>query len=69
MVLFCRNPEKPGKSFNLHFSKWTNLFLDKTMTTALLDRVTHSATIIKYDWDSIRLNETIEDKKEAEIEY
>jgi DNA replication protein DnaC len=52
---------------NLHFSKWTNLFLDKTMTTALLDRVTHNAAIIKYDWGSIRLTETInETKEEAE---
>jgi DNA replication protein DnaC len=48
---------------NLHFSKWTNLFQDKTMTTALLDRVTHNATIIKYDWGSIRLTETLGDNK------
>lgn len=48
---------------NLHFSKWTSLFQDKTMTTALLDRVTHNATIIKYDWDSIRLSETLEYQK------
>lgn len=53
---------------NLHFSKWTNLFLDKTMTTALLDRVTHNATIIKYDWGSIRLTETINEAKESEVE-
>ncbi len=50
---------------NLSFSKWTSLFLDKTMTTALLDRVTHNASIIKYDWGSIRLTETIEDQIEA----
>jgi DNA replication protein DnaC len=53
---------------NLHFSKWTNLFQDKTMTTALLDRVTHKATIIKYDWGSIRLTDTIEHQNE-EIEF
>lgn len=51
---------------NLHFSKWTNLFQDKTMTTALLDRVTHNATIIKYDWGSIRLTETLGDNKQEE---
>jgi len=51
---------------NLHFSKWTNLFQDKTMTTALLDRVTHNATIIKYDWGSIRLTETLGDNKSEE---
>ncbi len=54
---------------NLHFSKWTNLFLDKTMTTALLDRVTHNATIIKYDWGSIRLTETIGETREEQIEF
>jgi DNA replication protein DnaC len=53
---------------NLHFSKWTNLFQDKTMTTALLDRVTHNATIIKYDWGSIRLTETLGESKQEEIE-
>ena len=54
---------------NLHFSKWTNLFLDKTMTTALLDRVTHNATIIKYDWGSIRLTETKGELKEVDVEF
>ena len=53
---------------NLHFSKWTSLFLDKTMTTALLDRLTHNATIIKYDWGSIRLTETLNDKQQ-EVEF
>jgi DNA replication protein DnaC len=53
---------------NLHFSKWTNLFQDKTMTTALLDRVTHNATIIKYDWGSIRLTETLGDSKQEEAQ-
>lgn len=54
---------------NLNFGKWTNLFLDKTMTTALLDRVTHNASIIKYDWGSIRLNETINESKEEIKEH
>ncbi len=48
---------------NLHFSKWTDVFIDKTMTTALLDRLTHKATIIKYDWGSVRLNQSLEEKK------
>ena len=55
---------------NLHFSKWTNLFLDKTMTTALLDRVTHNASILKYDWGSIRLTETLsEEKEKQEVDF
>ncbi len=54
---------------NLHFSKWTSLFQDKTMTSALLDRVTHNASIIKYDWGSIRLTETLGDKEEKKVEF
>ncbi len=38
------------------------------MITALLDRVTHNATIIKYDWGSIRLTETLGDNKREEEE-
>jgi len=45
---------------NKHFSKWTEVFIDKTMTTALLDRLTHKANIIKYDWGSIRFNQAYE---------
>ena len=52
---------------NLHFSKWTSLFQDKTMTTALLDRVTHNASIIKYDWGSIRLAESLNEEKEEDF--
>jgi DNA replication protein DnaC len=44
---------------NLNFSRWTEVFNDKTMTTALLDRVTHNATIIKYDWESVRFNQAL----------
>lgn len=45
---------------NLSFSKWTEVFIDKTMTTALLDRLTHNATIIKYDWGSVRFSQALQ---------
>ena len=48
---------------NLNFSNWTEVFIDKTMTTALLDRLTHNATIIKYDWGSVRYQQTLEEQK------
>jgi DNA replication protein DnaC len=55
---------------NLAFSRWTELFIDKTMTTALLDRVTHNATIIKYDWGSVRFTETLnENNPEKEVAF
>lgn len=48
---------------NLNFSQWTEVFIEKTMTTALLDRLAHHATIIKYDWGSIRFNQAVNRKK------
>lgn len=42
---------------NLEFSQWTNVFGDPTMTSALLDRVTHRAHIISTGKDSYRLRE------------
>jgi DNA replication protein DnaC len=52
---------------NLSFSQWTEVFIDKTLTTALLDRLTHNATIIKYDWGSIRFNDTVQEQKKGGI--
>jgi DNA replication protein DnaC len=42
---------------NLEFSQWTNVFGDPTMTSALLDRVTHRAHIIPTGKDSFRLRQ------------
>lgn len=50
---------------NLSFSKWTEIFVDKTLTTALLDRLTHNAYIIKYDWGSIRFNQALKNTKKC----
>jgi len=52
---------------NLNFSKWTEVFGDKTMTTALLDRLVHKATIIKYDWGSVRFNQAMEEHGKIEL--
>ena len=53
---------------NLHFSRWGDIFGDKTMTTALLDRLTHHSTIVKYDWGSVRFNDTLIDQKNSQGE-
>lgn len=42
---------------NLQFSEWTQVFHDATMTSALLDRVTHHAHIVPTGSDSYRLRQ------------
>jgi DNA replication protein DnaC len=48
---------------NLGFGEWTELFRDKTMTAALLDRLTHKAYILNCSWESYRLKETLKERK------
>jgi DNA replication protein DnaC len=40
---------------NLPFSRWTELFGDETLTTALVDRVAHKAIILNMNGNSYRL--------------
>jgi DNA replication protein DnaC len=55
---------------NLGFADWTQVFGEPTLTAALLDRLTHRAHIINFNWESYRLKETLKGKKkkkEAEV--
>lgn len=45
---------------NLGFADWTQIFGDANLTAALLDRLTHHASIIHCSWTSYRLQETLE---------
>lgn len=45
---------------NLGFGEWTQVFGDANLTAALLDRLTHKAHIIPCNWDSFRLQDTLE---------
>lgn len=48
---------------NLPFNKWDEIFGDKVLTTALVDRLTHKAHIINMNGKSYRTKETLECNK------
>lgn len=48
---------------NLPFSEWTSIFPDQRLCKALIDRITHRAHIIETGHQSVRLEETIEQRK------
>jgi len=53
---------------NLGFADWTQVFGDPTMTAALLDRLTHKAHIVSCQWDSYRLKQSMQGKKQRQNE-
>lgn len=48
---------------NLPFAQWTGVFGEANLTAALLDRLTHHSYIHEFDWESIRLTESLTRKK------
>jgi DNA replication protein DnaC len=48
---------------NLPFNEWTNIFVDKRLCRALIDRVTHNANIVDTGITSVRLVETLKKHK------
>jgi DNA replication protein DnaC len=47
---------------NLPFAEWTKVFGDAQLTAALLDRLTHHCHIYEFDWESIRLTQSLKRK-------
>ena len=43
---------------SLGFADWTQIFSEATLTAALLDRLTHEASIIQCNWESFRFRES-----------
>ena len=48
---------------NLAFGEWTRVFGEASLTAALLDRFTHRCYIYEFDWESIRLAESLKRQK------
>ena len=48
---------------NLPFAEWTKVFGDAQLTAALLDRLTHHGHIYEFDWESIRLAESLKRRR------
>jgi DNA replication protein DnaC len=45
---------------NLGFADWTQIFGEANLTAALLDRLTHRASLLTCSWSSYRLQDTLE---------
>ena len=45
---------------NLSFNRWEEIFIDPTLTAAMVDRIAHKATVINIKGDSYRIKETKE---------
>jgi DNA replication protein DnaC len=44
---------------NLEFSRWINIFYDKNMTTAIVDRLVHHSHLIIFDGESWRMKNSL----------
>lgn len=44
---------------NLEFSKWVNIFLDETMTTAMIDRLVHHSHLLIFGGESHRVKHSL----------
>ena len=58
---FCADRYEKGSlliTTNLEFARWTDVFHDATLTTALLDRLTHRSHILVFEGESFRFRES-----------
>lgn len=51
---------------NLRFADWTQIFLDEHLTAALLDRLTHRATVLEFIGESFRFRQRMQKQTQTE---
>jgi len=44
---------------NLEFGKWVNIFYDKEMTAAMIDRLVHHSHLLMFEGDSFRVKNSL----------
>jgi DNA replication protein DnaC len=54
---------------NLRFADWTQIFQDERLTGALLDRLTHRATVLEFVGESYRFRQRMEKQTQAEVQH
>jgi DNA replication protein DnaC len=52
---------------NLRFADWTQVFLDERLTAALLDRLTHRATVLEFVGESFRFRQRMHKQAQMEV--
>jgi DNA replication protein DnaC len=65
---FCAERYERGSiliTTNLDFARWVEVFTDATLTTALLDRLTHHAHILLFQGESYRFKESKQHREEV----
>lgn len=65
---FCAERYERGSiliTTNLEFSRWVEVFGDATLTSALLDRLTHHAQILLFQGESHRFRQSRQQRKEV----
>lgn len=65
---FCAERYELGSTIitsNLQFSRWGEVFGDVTLTTALLDRLTHRSHVFLFEGESYRFRESQKRQKEG----
>ena len=53
---------------NLRFADWTQVFLDERLTAALLDRLTHRATVLEFVGESFRFRQRMQKQAQMEVQ-